>query len=136
MKTIKSRIWNEKGKKIMIFIIASKKNKHSFLMTSVCCIGNTIHSLHVKVISKNSQAYRNIKLANLSYISIQSQKYRKMHLFEKSNFCQKIQFWQNITIFLGKSKLSTIKKCKSPTFSRVFHHFFDNFSREIKVVNS
>ena len=26
---------------------------------------------------------------------------------------------------------------KSPTFSRVFHQkFFDNFSREIKVVNS
>ena len=38
-------------------------------------------------------------------------------LFEKSNFCPKIQFWQNFTSFY-------------PIF------FFDNFSREIKVVNS
>ena len=41
-------------------------------------------------------------------------------LFEKSNFCPKIQFWQNLNIFT--------------TFSAKF--FFDNFSREIKVVNS
>ena len=41
-------------------------------------------------------------------------------LFEKSNFCPKIQFWQNPNIFTS--------------FSLKF--FFDNFSREIKVVNS
>ena len=41
-------------------------------------------------------------------------------LFEKSNFCQKIQFWQPLNIFTSFSP----KK------------FFDNFSREIKVVNS
>ena len=53
-------------------------------------------------------------------------------LFEKSNFCPKIQFWQNaniftslspkffLTIFLVKSKLSTAKKSKTTTFSRVF----------------
>ena len=41
-------------------------------------------------------------------------------LFEKSNFCPKIQFWQNPNIFTSFS----------PNF------FFDNFSREIKVVNS
>ena len=69
-------------------------------------------------------------------------------LFEKS-FCPKIQFWENLniftsispknflTIFLVKSKLSIAKKSKTITFSRVFHpNFFDNFSREIKVVNS
>ena len=39
-------------------------------------------------------------------------------LFEKPNFCPKIQFWQK-------------------PLSRVFHaNFFDNFSREIEVVNS
>ena len=41
-------------------------------------------------------------------------------LFEKSNFCPKIQFWQNPNIFTSFS----------PKF------FFDNFSGEIKVVNS
>ena len=42
-------------------------------------------------------------------------------LFEKSNFWPKIQFWQNLKIFLVKSKLSTAKKSKTTTFSRVFH---------------
>ena len=53
-------------------------------------------------------------------------------LFEKSNFCPKIQFWQNsniftsfspklfLTIFLVKSKLSTAKKSKTAAFARVF----------------
>ena len=57
----------------------------------------------------------------------------KVTLFENSNFCPKIQFWQNpniftsvspksfLTIFLVKSKLSTAKKSKTTTFSRVFH---------------
>ena len=72
-----------------------------------------------------------------------------MKIFEKSNFCPKIQFWQNFTIFSGnqscqqlksanpqhfhefftqifltifvaKSKLSTAKKFKTAAFSRVF----------------
>ena len=54
-------------------------------------------------------------------------------LFEKSCFCPKIQFRQNpniftsfspkifLTIFLVISKLSTAKKSKTTTFSRVFH---------------
>ena len=47
-------------------------------------------------------------------------------LFEKSNFCPKIQFHEFfpkffLTIFLVKSKLSTDKKSKTTTFSRVFH---------------
>ena len=41
-------------------------------------------------------------------------------LFEKSIFCPKIQFWQNPNIFTSFS----------------IQNFFDNFSREIKVVNS
>ena len=41
-------------------------------------------------------------------------------LFEKSNFCPKIQFWQNPNIFTSFL----------PNF------FFDHFSREIRVVNS
>ena len=54
-------------------------------------------------------------------------------------FCTKIQRWQNFTIFLGESKLSTTKKCKSNPqhFHEFFtQNFFDNFSREIKVFNS
>ena len=59
-------------------------------------------------------------------------------LFERSNFCPKIQF-------LGKSKLSTTKKCKSSTFSRVFHPkkskiFSGNkgwiFGQKMKISNS
>ena len=63
-----------------------------------------------------------------------------IRLFGKSNFCPKIQFWQNpniftsfftqifLTIFLVKSKLSTAKKSKTTTFSRVFHpNFFWQF---------
>ena len=54
---------------------------------------------------------------------------RKFTLFEKSNFCPKIQFWQNPniftsfsskffwTIFLVKSKLSIAKKSKITSFS-------------------
>ena len=41
-------------------------------------------------------------------------------LFEKLNFCPKIQLWQNPNIFTSFSS----------------KNFFDNFSREIKVVNS
>ena len=66
-------------------------------------------------------------------------------LFEKSNFCPKIQFDKTptfsqvfhsnffLTIFLVKSKLSTAKKSKTTTFSRVFHKKNRQFSREIKV---
>ena len=52
-------------------------------------------------------------------------------LFEKSNFCPKIQFWQNLniftsfspkiflTIFLVKSKLSTAKKSNPPSKKKI-----------------
>ena len=65
---------------------------------------------------------------------------RRDTLFEKSNFCPKIQFWQNPNIFTSfspkfflrifhvKSKLLTAKKSKSTTFSRVFDpKKIDNF---------
>ena len=45
-------------------------------------------------------------------------------------FFTQIIFW---TIFLVKSKLSTAKKSKTTTFSRVFHPKNRQFSREIKV---
>ena len=79
-------------------------------------------------------------------------------LFEKSNFCPKNQFWQNpniftsfspkivLTIFLVKSKLSTAKKSKTTTFSRVFQPqktptiFSGNqswiFGQKMKISNS
>ena len=69
---------------------------------------------------------------------------RKVKFLSKNSILTKPQHFHEfftqffLTIFLVKSKLSTTKKCKSPTFSQVFHQFFffDNFSREIKVVNS
>ena len=78
-------------------------------------------------------------------------------LFEKSNFCPKIQYWQTpniftsfspkfLTIFLVKSKLSTVKKSKTTTFSRFFHQnkkstiFSGNqswiFGQKMKISNS
>ena len=45
-------------------------------------------------------------------------------LFEKSNFYQKNSILTKLYNFLGKSKLSTTKKFKSSTFSRVFHQKF------------
>ena len=54
------------------------------------------------------------------------------HTIRKVKFLSKNSILTKLYNFLGKSKLSTTKTCKSPTFSRVF----DTFSREIKVVNS
>ena len=57
--------------------------------------------------------------------------------FRKFKFLSKYSIFTKLTIFLGKSKLSTTKMCKIAAFSRVFTQIFlDNFSREIKVVNS
>ena len=57
---------------------------------------------------------------NFSFKWVWGQIKAQITLFEQSNFCPKIQFWQNPNIFTS--------------FSHNF--FFDNFSREIKVVNS
>ena len=79
-------------------------------------------------------------------LCLHSQREQYGTLFEKTNFCPKIQFWQNyniftsfspnffLTIFLVKWKLSTAKKSKTPTFSRVFHpKTTRQFSQQIKV---
>ena len=59
------------------------------------------------------------------------------HTIRKVKFLSKNSILTKLYNFLGKSKLSITKKCKSSTFSRVFQpNFFNNFSREIKVVNS
>ena len=58
-------------------------------------------------------------------------------LFDKSNFCPKIQFWQNFTIFSGNQSCQQLKKANRQHFHEFFTQiFFDNFYREIKVVNS
>ena len=65
----------------------------------------------------------------------------KSHIFvQKFNFDQNPTIFTTfspkffLTIFLVKSKLSTAKKSKTTTFSRVFHHPKNRqFSREIKV---
>ena len=59
-----------------------------------------------------------LEIALLIFATSYHQNY--ITLFEKSNFCPKIQFLQNPNIFTS--------------FSSNF--FFDNFSREIKIVNS
>ena len=59
------------------------------------------------------------------------------HTIRKVKFLSKNSILTKLYNFLRKSQLSTTKKCKATTFSRVFHpKFVDNFSREIKVVNS
>ena len=62
----------------------------------------------------------------------------RIHTIRKVKFLSINSILTKFYNFLGKSKLSTTKKCKTTTFSRFFHtiFFFDNFSREIKVVNS
>ena len=60
-------------------------------------------------------------------------------LFEKSKFCPKPQRFHEfftqifLTIFLVKSKLSTAKKSKTTTFSRVFHPKKSTIFSDIKV---
>ena len=63
-----------------------------------------------------------------------SQIFVKKFNFEKlSTFSRVFQPYFFLTIFLVKSKLSTAKKSKTTTFSRVFHPKNRRFSREIKV---
>ena len=58
-------------------------------------------------------------------------------LFEKSNFCPKIQFCQNFTFFSGNQSCQQLKSANPQQFHEFFtQKFFDNFSREIKIVNS
>ena len=52
-------------------------------------------------------------------------KFEKTTLFEKN--------WAKLYNFLGKLKLSTTKKLKSPKPQRFHPKQFDNISREIKV---
>ena len=63
-----------------------------------------------------------------SQIFVQKFNFDKTAIFSKS-FSSKIF----LTIFLVKSKLSTAKKPKTTTFSRVFHPKNRQFSQEIKV---
>ena len=47
-----------------------------------------------------------------------------LHTIRKLKFLSKNSIMTKLYNFLGKSKLSTTKTCKSPTFSQVFHPFF------------
>ena len=58
-------------------------------------------------------------------------------LFEKSNCCPNIQFWQNFTIFAGNQSCRQLKSANPQHFHKFYtRNFFDNISREIIVVNS
>ena len=59
-------------------------------------------------------------------------RYQK-HTIRKVKFLSKNSILTKLYNFLGKLKLSTTKKCKSPTFSRVFH---PNFFLTIFLVKS
>ena len=54
-------------------------------------------------------------------------------LFSSQNSLALFHNFGNYSIFLVKSKLSTAKKSKTTTFSRVFHPKNRQFSREFKV---
>ena len=54
-------------------------------------------------------------------------------VFSSQNSLALFHNFGNYSIFLVKSKLSTAKKSKTTTFSRVFHQKNRQFSREIKV---
>ena len=64
---------------------------------------------------------------------------RKVKFLSKNSILTKPQHFHEfftkffLTIFLVKSKLSTAKKSKTTTFSRVFHQKNRQFFREIKV---
>ena len=57
-------------------------------------------------------------------------------IFSTSNF-ECLQFLTDTHYSKSQTFVQKFNFDKTPTFSRVFHpNFFDNFSREIKVVNS
>ena len=59
------------------------------------------------------------------------------HYSKSQIFYQKIQFWQNFTIFSGNQSCQQLKSSKPQHFHEFFTpNFFVNFSREIKAVNS
>ena len=101
----------------------------------VCHFPRLLLNMHELITMKVAMKCLNIGLHPFSVWSMVTIRYT---IFEKSNFCTKIQVWQNpniftsfslkffLTIVLVKSKLSTAKKSKTTTFSR-------QFSREIKV---
>ena len=66
--------------------------------------------------------------------------YKHRCLFQRLHFrFKKFETFQTISAHYSKSQIFVQKFNfdKTPTFSRVFHpNFFDNFFREIKVVNS
>ena len=49
---------------------------------------------------------------------------RTLHYSKSQIFVQKIKVWQKFTIFSGNQSCQQLKKCKSPTFSRVFRPKF------------
>ena len=62
--------------------------------------------------------------------TLQLSREKSANLQHFHEFFTKIFF---LTIFLVKSKMSTAKKSKTTTFSRVFHPKNQQFSREIEV---
>ena len=121
-------------------------------------VDNWTNKTMSKLVIVLSQTCTQVWLHQETRIVIQVESFEySITLFEKSNFCPQIPFWQNpniftsfspkifLTIFLVKSKLSTAKKSKTTTFSRVFHPkrstiFSGNqsriFGQKMKISNS
>ena len=75
-----------------------------------------------------------VSLKNPEKSEFQIGKKSPIHTIRKVKFLSKNSILTKLYNFLGKSMLSTTKKCKSPTFSRVFLPQKSlRFSREIKV---
>jgi len=102
--------------------------------------------------SRGEHTIRNVKFLSKNFILTKPQHFHKFftpiffsQFFSWNQSCQQLkspkpqhfhEFFTQIflTIFLVKSKLSTAKKSKITTFSRIFHpNKIDNFSHEIKV---
>ena len=115
---------DKKSRQISVFSAKPKHISARLIITS--------HYSKSQILSKNSSLKKNSTIFFFSFLD-------KSKLSTTANPQHFHEFLTQIflTIFLVKSKLSTAKKSKPTTFSRVFNpNFFDNFSREIKVVNS
>ena len=84
--------------------------------------------------------HKNVIFNNCFRILFQNYTIRKVKFLSKNSILTKPQHFHEfftqifLAIFLVKSKLSTAKKSKTITFSRVFHPQKNRqFSREIKV---
>ena len=110
----------------------------SVIRRQIWCIGRQIissmgiHNIHRIVNFSKSFCVQcfswRVSLKNPEKSEFQIGKKSPIHTIRKVKFLSKNSILTKLYNFLGKSKLSTTKKCETPTFSRVFHpNFFWQF---------